>query len=112
MKSGSPNVAPVPDNVPVDDDQLSLPVQTIVMNKDFIKDIQQCPMDKDEYLQTEYTKTQIYLHHTAGNPNGRRTIKNWNDDKRGRIATCVTISNVNDTGSYDGEICQAFSSKY
>lgn len=99
--------APVIDSSPIS------PAATYnVMNTDFINDINQCPMDKDEYLQSEYPKTQIYLHHTAGNPNGRRTISNWNNDKRGRIATCVTISNINDTGSYDGEICQAFSSKY
>ena len=37
----------------------------------------------------------------------------WNADDRGRIATCVTISGKGQSkDTYDGEICQAFSSKY
>jgi len=40
------------------------------------------------------------------------TIKAWNTDGRGRIATCVTISGKGlSKDTYDGEICQAFSSK-
>jgi len=38
---------------------------------------------------------------------------NWDTDDRGRIATCVTISGKGlSKDTYDGEICQAFSSKY
>jgi len=36
----------------------------------------------------------------------------WNNDDRGRIATCITISGKGlSTDTFDGEICQAFSSK-
>lgn len=93
-------------------DQPVEPTATYIMNTDFLKDIYQQPLDANQYVREEHPKTQIYLHHTAGNPNGRRTMSNWNNDDRGRIATCVTISNINDTGSYDGEIVQGFSSKY
>jgi hypothetical protein len=52
------------------------------------------------------------LHHTAGNSSGVGTIKNWNSDDRGKIATCVTISGKGQSkDTFDGEICQAFSSK-
>lgn len=75
--------------------------------------IKQVPLDKDEYIQEEVKKLQIVLHHTAGNSSGVSTIQNWNTDKRGRIATCVTISGKGQSkNTYDGEICQAFSSKH
>ena len=75
--------------------------------------IKQVPLDKDEYIQEEVKKHQIVLHHTAGNSSGVSTIGIWNTDKRGRIATCVTISGKGQSrNTYDGEICQAFSSKH
>jgi hypothetical protein len=36
---------------------------------------------------------------------------NWNNDDRGRIATCVAISGKGASNSYDGEIVQGFPSK-
>lgn len=69
-------------------------------------------MDDNEYLRVETEKNQIYLHHTAGRSSGVRCIRHWNDDKRGRVATCVVISGKDAKMSKDGEICQAFSSKY
>lgn len=37
----------------------------------------------------------------------------WDNDDRGRIATCITISGKGlSKDTYDGEICQAFASKY
>jgi len=83
-----------------------------VMNKDFIKNIHQIPLDRDEFLNEEWAKYQIYLHHTAGGASARNVVSNWNNDDRGRIATCVTISNTGASNSPDGEIVQAFSSKY
>ena len=82
------------------------------MDKEFIKSIHQLPLNSDEYMQEECAKYQIYLHHTAGNASGRATMRNWDSDKRGRIATCVTISNTGAKDSPDGEIVQGFSSKY
>lgn len=82
------------------------------VSKDFIKSIHQMPLDRDEFLAEVFEKKQIYLHHTAGNASARQVVKNWNDDDRGRIATCVTISNKGAKDSPDGEIVQAFSSKF
>lgn len=74
--------------------------------------INQVPLSPNQYFDEEVKKTQIVLHHTAGNSSGVGTIKNWNNDDRGRIATCVTISGKGlSKDTYDGEICQAFSSK-
>jgi hypothetical protein len=75
--------------------------------------IKQVPLRKSQYIKEEIKKTQIVLHHTAGNSSGVGTIKMWDTDDRGRIATCVTISGKGQSkDTYDGEICQAFSSKY
>jgi len=74
--------------------------------------IKQVPLKESQYIKEETPKTQIVLHHTAGNSSGINTISMWDTDDRGRIATCVTISGPGAKGTYDGEICQAFSSKY
>ena len=75
--------------------------------------IKQVPLRESQYIKEETKKTQIVLHHTAGNSSGVGTIKMWDTDDRGRIATCVTISGKGlSKDTYDGEICQAFSSKY
>lgn len=74
--------------------------------------IKQLPLKSTEYFKEEIKKTQIVLHHTAGNSSGVNVINDWNSDKRGRIATCVTISGPGARNSYDGEIVQCFSSKY
>ena len=54
--------------------------------------IKHVPLSESQYVKEETKKVQIVLHHTAGNSSGVATIKNWNSDDRGRIATCVTIS--------------------
>lgn len=75
--------------------------------------IKQVPMSESQYIKKETKKLQIVLHHTAGNSSGPGTIKMWNNDDRGRVATCVTISGKGlSRDTYDGEICQAFSSRY
>ena len=74
--------------------------------------IKQVPLKTSEYFQEENTKTQIYLHHTAGNASGVSVMNDWNSDSRGRIGTCVAISGPSARGSYDGEIVQGFSSKH
>jgi hypothetical protein len=77
-----------------------------------LKKIRQIPLSENQYVREETPKKQITLHHTAGNASGVGTISMWDTDDRGRIATCVTISGPGAKGTYDGEICQAFSSKY
>lgn len=77
-----------------------------------ISKIKQVPLKESQYIKEETSKTQIVLHHTAGNSSGVNTISMWDTDDRGRIATCVTISGPGAKGTHDGEICQAFSSKY
>lgn len=83
------------------------------MNKLDIKKIKQLPLKDTEYFKEEVKKTQIVLHHTAGNSSAPSTIAAWNSDTRGRIAVCATISGKGlSKNTFDGEICQAFSSKY
>ena len=77
-----------------------------------LKKIRQIPLSENQYVREETPKKQIVLHHTAGNASGVGTISMWDTDDRGRIATCITISGPGAKGTYDGEICQAFSSKY
>ena len=78
-----------------------------------LKKIKQVPLSESQYIKSDIKKLQIVLHHTAGNSSGPGVIKMWDTDNRGRIATCVTISGKGiSKDTYDGEICQAFSSKY
>lgn len=77
-----------------------------------LKKIKQVPLSSGQYIDKEVKKVQIVLHHTAGNSSAPATIKMWNADDRGRIATCIVISGKGvSKDTYDGEICQAFSSK-
>ena len=74
--------------------------------------IKQVPLKESQYFNEEVKKSQIVLHHTAGNSSAPSTIKMWDADDRGRIATCVVISGKGlSKDTYDGEICQAFGSK-
>lgn len=78
-----------------------------------VRKIKQVPLRESQYIKESTKKLQIVLHHTAGNSSGVGTIKMWDNDDRGRIATCVTISGKGlSKDTYDGEICQAFASKY
>ena len=78
-----------------------------------LKKIKQVPLSDAQFVKEETEKLQIVLHHTAGNSSGPGTIKMWDNDDRGRIATCITISGKGlSKDTFDGEICQAFSSKY
>jgi hypothetical protein len=75
--------------------------------------IKQVPLKESQYLKEDTKKVQVVLHHTAGNSSGVGTIKMWDADDRGRIATCITISGKGQSkDTFDGEICQAFSSKH
>jgi len=77
-----------------------------------LKKIKQVPLSEGQYVNEETKKLQIVLHHTAGNSSAPGTIKMWNADDRGRIATCVVISGKGlSKDTFDGQIAQAFSSK-
>jgi hypothetical protein len=63
-----------------------------------------------QYIAEQHPKKQIYLHHTAGGPNGVGTFGWWASNKE-RVATCVSISGIG-KGAVDGQIVQGFSSKF
>lgn len=68
-------------------------------------------LDKDEYYTGPSKKDFLFLHHTAGGHNPYSTIKNWNNDTRGTIATEFVIGGPSVKGDdyqYDGLIVQAF----
>jgi hypothetical protein len=78
-----------------------------------VRKINQVPLKESQFIKEATKKLQIVLHHTAGNSSGPATIKMWDNDDRGRIATCITISGKGlSRDTYDGEICQAFASKF
>jgi N-acetyl-anhydromuramyl-L-alanine amidase AmpD len=58
----------------------------------------------DGFYEESQSKNQVYLHHTAGGPNGEDVFKFWSNDAV-RVATCVCISR-------DGTIVQGFHSQY
>jgi N-acetyl-anhydromuramyl-L-alanine amidase AmpD len=82
------------------------------MEKLDITKIKQLPLKESEYFKEEHKKTQIVLHHTAGNSSAVNVAKDWANDTRGRIATCAIISGANTKNSFDGEIVQCFSSRH
>jgi hypothetical protein len=57
-------------------------------------------LDADQYVNEATTKTQLYLHHSAGWDNVRGMFKDWNITKE-RVATSFGIND-------EGEIFQAF----
>jgi len=70
----------------------------------------QTAFPESQYIKEEHPKKQIYLHHTAGGPNGARTFQHWAANKE-RVATCVTISGIG-KDCVDGQIIQGYSSKF
>jgi hypothetical protein len=77
-----------------------------------IKKIKQIPLKESQYFNEDVKKSQIVLHHTAGNSSAPATIRMWDTDNRGRISTCIVISGKGlSKDTYDGEICQAFGSR-
>lgn len=66
-------------------------------------------LDKDEYF-TGSNPDYIFLHHTASWHNPYKTIKDWNNDKRGRIGTEFIIGGQSIKGNdclHDGKVLQA-----
>jgi hypothetical protein len=75
--------------------------------------ITQYSLPDSQYIKEETTKTQIYLHHTAGNANGVGVYEGWKATQD-RIATCIVISGKPRAGQgwRDGQIVQGFSSRF
>lgn len=67
-------------------------------------------LDKDEFLTYTGTNTTIpyiFIHHTSGWNNPIATVKDWNNDTRGRIGTRYVIGGINlssNDSQYDGMI--------
>lgn len=59
---------------------------------------------ENQYFKQEFSKQQVYLHHTASGRGVNGDFRYWLNTS-GRIATCVIIG-------WDGTIYQLFSSKY
>lgn len=53
--------------------------------------ITQCTFPETQYVNTESKKSQIYLHHTAGNSDPFAVYKDWATTST-RVATCVEIN--------------------
>lgn len=69
---------------------------------------------KSQFVEEATEKTQIYLHHTAGNSNPFQVYRDWSSNQE-RIATCVTIGGKPARGVRefkDGDIVQGFSSRF
>jgi N-acetyl-anhydromuramyl-L-alanine amidase AmpD len=69
-----------------------------------ISKIKQVRLADNQYFKEEAPKTQIYLHHTAGNGNAEGVSRYWNGNET-RIATAFIIGE-------NGLIVQCFSSKH
>jgi hypothetical protein len=68
-------------------------------------------MPKDEYLAGPIKPEWLFLHHTAGWHNPFNTIKAWDADKIGQIATEFVLGGPSckgDDNQYDGLLVQAF----
>ena len=77
------------------------------------EDITKYNFSATQFIAEEHNKIQIYLHHTAGNPDPFGVYRYWESNKE-RIGTCVTVGGkpkIVDTFK-DGQIVQGFSSKY
>lgn len=69
-----------------------------------ISKIKQVRLKESQFFSEESAKTQIYLHHTAGNGNAETVSRYWNGTSD-RVATAFVVGQ-------DGLIVQCFSSKH
>lgn len=67
-------------------------------------------LDNDEYVVANTTKHWLLFHHTAGSSDPFATVKQWNDDTRGRIATQYVIGGISTKGDAknDGVVVECF----
>lgn len=71
-------------------------------------------MRPTDYFREECPKKQIYLHHTVSHPSPVNDIRSWQSLSY-RIGTCILVAGKpyeNENYYEDGDIYQAFSSKY
>ncbi len=64
-------------------------------------------LDKDEYYSGPNKPEYLFLHHTAGGHDPYATVKMWNDDTRGKIATEFVIGGLSINGKvtkFDGVV--------
>ena len=99
----------------IDTDQDSAAEETEYTTKDGLV-IDREYLDKDEYVR-DYGKIEplgFFLHHTAGWDNPYKTIRGWNRDKRGRVATqyCIGGTNVKGNTKHDGVVVECFPNNY
>jgi len=72
--------------------------------------IQRSYLDPGQYRDGPTDKFYVFLHHTAGGHDPFRTVRNWSNDSRGRIATQFVVGGKSKGGdtSYDGVVVQCF----
>lgn len=76
------------------------------------EDIKLFDFPKTQYIQEEKPKSQIYLHHTAGNSDPFGVFEYWLTNQE-KIATCIVIGGKpkKKDNFIDGQIVQGFPSK-
>jgi len=100
----------------VDTDQTNIDEESQYTTKDGLV-IDRQYLDKDEYVR-DYGKIEplgFFIHHTAGWDNPYSTVKNWNNDTRGRVATQYVIGGSNFKvveAKYDGVVVECFPNNY
>ena len=99
----------------VDTDQNGTAEESEYVTKDGLT-IDRQYLDKDEYVR-DYGKIEplgFFIHHTAGWDNPYNVVRNWNNDKRGRVATQYVIggSNVKGKTKHDGVVVECFPDNY
>ncbi|MFC1572626.1 peptidoglycan-binding protein [Candidatus Eisenbacteria bacterium] len=72
--------------------------------------IQKSYLDEGQYCCGPTDKFYVFLHHTAGGHDPFATVRNWNNDSRGRIATQFVVGNKSTRGdtSRDGVVVECF----
>ena len=100
----------------IDTDMDSTADETEYVTKDGLV-IDRQYLDKNQYVR-DYGKIEplgFFIHHTAGWDNPYNTIRNWNNDKRGRVATQYCIGGTNVKGKeakHDGVVVECFPNNY
>jgi len=100
----------------IDTDSFEAATETEYTTKDGLV-IDRQYLDKDEYVR-DYGKIEplgFFIHHTAGWDNPYATIRSWNNDKRGRVATQYCIGGTNVKGKeakHDGVVVECFPNNY
>lgn len=79
-----------------------------------VNTIIQYPLKSGQFFDEEHPKSQIYIHHTAGNSSGHICVDGWNNNID-KIGTAFVIAGKPKdlTVNYkDGDILQCYSSKF